>query len=812
MAKISTYPDAGDMQESDEFIAARGAGNVSYTAKGLRKGVQSGHRIDIRDLATGFTMDGTADDATAWANAMTAAPDKATILIPGRSIFLGSASTIPAKNLQFECAEGARFIRKSAIVFLTVQTALDIAGKQAFTSLSINSSGAYPLSTSNAIQTAIQVADASLYAPGDIIKVVAEEETPGCVPFDVGHTKKNRLGQICIVTKVDTGTDLVYVAGEIEDRTLYATGRFVIKMNKDKFSWKGGSFYSEGAWIGGGSYNYFNLLSRPRARMERMNFENGSGTAINVVGNVETVISDIDTAEMGNTSLCPGYGVICTSSTSTTMRRITGRGDMRHAADSNVAQTSDGTLNYDYYGKSRAPRYFEVEDFGSGHSPIAPHLPTAGILIDGVRSISSVSGRNAQGGGVSIRGRRALVKNVHIEDRPVGIEVNDQVDGECQDNTFDGGIIYRTTSAAISCSLISNGTTENGTAVRNLRVMNYEIAIERGTVYALCKGTYTFKNIKAKLNGAVALSTGCMGVCSGNDVEAEFVECEWDPSGYTGASAVYAWQESSTARTGIRIRFVRCKFKGVAADWTAILDCGTPVGTGAANRNRYEFVDCEFPAGVTIVANKGTAIVNVRERRFMDRTVVFPAVGELLMPINDPHGTADSSAVNGSLIAGITAYACFEIPRVATWNAGIWLLTAQTSAEVRFAAYSADERGWIDRLLDDMGIYDASALPSGAAGFAGSASTWTNPFPGRFWIQMQLKPRATTQITFKRIGAVSGYQFPMTPAQWAAGTSFAPARGILSTETYGAPAATPTSPGPTQDTALNPVIMLKRAA
>jgi hypothetical protein len=817
MGRVSEQTSGAPLLMTDEFLAARSGANVKLTGADLRYGLTQSVTVDIRDLASGFNFNGTTDDRTAWAAAMTAAPASARILIPGLESYISNYIEIPKKNLEFIAAPGFRARRKDAVVLFTTISCLDTAAKQAIADTMVLTSGAaYPLSTGNSVQTYIPVADASLYAQGDIIKIVAEEETPGCVPFDVSHTKKNRLGQFLVVTKVDTTTtpERIYVAGEVFDRALYLTGRYVIKISEETLTWRGGSFVSEGSWVGTAVHNYFEMKGRVRPKFEQMVFENGSGTAINIVGCVEAIASDIDVTDMGNTSAVPGYGVICCSSQSTTMRNIRSKGDMRHGMDANIAQTSDDTFNYDYYGASRNP-YFELpSDFGSGHSPLSPHLPTVGVRLNGLRSVAGVSGRNAQGAGVSARGTRGLYTNISIENRPVGIEVNDQVSGQCKDNTFQSGVVYGTSAGCFVSSLISS-TVENGTAVTNTRVLDFDFIYSRGVAASLCTGTgYRFERVRTKLFGANTLTTPAMIVTGGNNVESVWVNCDFDAADYTGASGIYAIQESA-GRTGIRHKFIRCRFLGVAADWAGILDCGTPTATVPANGlsalNIYEFEDCEFPAGVTMVANQGTAIVRVKSSRQPTTNGPMPAVGELLMPINNPQGTDSNPTYASILGVNITAYSLFEIPEIGTWDAGILLMTAQSAAEFRMAVYSAKRDDRIHQLLQDLGAYDASALPGGAAGFAAPAGTWTNPFPGRFWVQWQLKARAATQIQFKRVNAVDSYMYPMTVAQWVS-ASYGPARAMTSTETYGAAAAVPTSVTSFADSQMIPVIMLRRTA
>jgi hypothetical protein len=764
---------------------------------------------DIREFASGFAFDGTVGDSVKWGEALTAAPAGSHIKIPGLPTYIDTMVTIPKKDLRFTAEIGAVFKRKSAIKLFDVASGLDAAGKVAVTGIFVTSRAAYPLSQSNTIQTGIQMADASSFAAGNVVKLVSEDAATPQVPFDVGNSKLLRMGQIAVVLSVDTAStpNVVYVAGEIFDRASYVNERYLMKMDSAVFEWTGGTFVSEGAFVGVTPVLYMDVRSRVRPRVSKMNFINGSGGAIQFAGCLEYSVDEIDIKDMQNTATCPGYGVLDCSSQSGQVGKIRSAGDMRHGADAVVLQTSPATYQYDFHGLNRNPLFENISDFSSGHSPISPHVSAVGVVIRNVRSVWSGSGRSALGAGVSLRGARAHVSGVLVENRPVGIEVNDQVANQCVDNTIDGGQIYGTSTACFLSSLINNGTTENGASVRNLTVKNFKYAYARGVAFGLCTGSgYKFSASEVSLFGALAISAPGFVNCGGNDVEAEFRDMEFDLTSYSGATAMSVVYESA-ARTGIALRFVRCKFKGLSSKWASLVNAGTPVGTGTA-RNRYEFIDCDIPAGVPHVTNQGTAIVLVRNRSL--NSAGFPNVGELLMSLQQIGG-ADVTPTYAPLLAGFTVYQIFDIPRIASFDAGIWMTVAQSAAAFRMAVYSEDSDGRIGQLITDLGEYDASALPGGAAGMAAPAGIFTNPYAGRFWVQFQLKARATTNITYKRASGTNVYAYPMTPAQWSSAGFGAP-RGWASTETYGPAAQTPTSPVQTADTSMIPVILLRRTA
>jgi hypothetical protein len=111
----------------------------------------------------------------------------------------------------------------------------------------------------------------------------------------------------------------------------------------------------------------------------------------------------------------------------------------------------------------------------------------------------------------------------------------------------------------------------------------------------------------------------------------------------------------------------------------------------------------------------------------------------------DNIGSVNASGINNS---PQRTYSPVTLHSLDTWNAEIYLTTAQAGAEITVAIHDCDEYGQPGPRISGPTTAD---LSTGSASVKTVALAWSNARLGRFWVMQALKAVAT-QATVPRIG------------------------------------------------------------
>jgi hypothetical protein len=759
----------------------------------------SGSRTFAIDSLGSMAFDGTTNDATAFQAIIDALPSgsNTTIIMPPKQLYTGSTIYIPNdRTIHFICEPGFQWIRKDTIVLLEANTGLSVSTPVNVSAITVTSqpvrSGA-----GNALTTRFTIDSVNnsrfTGSEGKFWKIVADDVITGQT-LDADATKRTRIGQMVVIAELDSPNNFVFVNGELEARHSYTTRVRLLEFAEHTFSWTGGVFSSTGSGLGVADRSYIVVKSRIRPRVTGMRTLNGYGKGVDFIGCIAYIAEDCHFKDLANDGTAYGYGINDAASWMGYCRNISGEGDMRHVVDCNAAKHVANTSSYwDWHGRSRGTIINGIRGYGMGHACLAPHSEAVDISVSDVQDHAGFPGNAAQGAIVSARSPRISYSRVTGADKPVGFEVNTAAAGAAVDITLQDFNFYRVHGAQFATSLIDDGDT-----IQRVRVYNGRCDSQRGMFGYFHTGSYEFTDVIYRMTSNLNLGTFNMITPSNNNVTLKFTNCTWDTSDHAGTGTITFFKETA-ARVGQRVIFQNCKFIANSANpWSVLLDCGTPVGTGT-NRNRYEFINCDFGSGTftTMISNQGTADVIIEGKNPLNGGRI--ASGKILLPVNHG-GTTKSTLSTGNLYHFLPFY--FN-SRQQFSAIGVWLETAQTGAACRLDVRYADADGKPGGLIQDFG--ELSWATGTNTAVQNTTIAWTPPREGLYFVGIQNKAASPQANVGRMSTAWSNFGVNPTLAEW--GTLLlAIGRMWKATDSYGAAPAFPTGLTVPADTSQCPVV------
>lgn len=265
----------------------------------------------------------------------------------------------------------------------------------------------------------ITLATAAAWAPGDIVKVFADDPIPGARPGTDGTA--SRSGQYFVV-QAQAGTEATLIGTLVDS---LSTNVRVARMATGNITLRGATFrtVAEGLtaqWKTG--LCVFNGVAG--ALVEDVTVTSSPTAAINMKSCFGYHIRNVsiryarDVPEQGTF----GYGIIDTSGAFGTISQLSAS-FVRHAYSDDSARISSNSTDVSAYGRSYGHQIIDSECSGATAAAFDTHHAAEGIVFQNCRAFDSAAG-------FSLRGRKHRVNDSSARGCPYGIHVFTEAGGE----------------------------------------------------------------------------------------------------------------------------------------------------------------------------------------------------------------------------------------------------------------------------------------------------------------------------------------------------------------------------------------------